>query len=88
MNRERLKRIAMDMNATLQVGKFGLNDRVKTELDNQLEANELIKVKFLQSAGPSSEWKDDFISMVGELGATLVEIKGKTAVVYRKKKDH
>lgn len=87
MDKKRLKSRAMEMKSTLQVGKFGLNEKIRSELDNQLEANELIKVKFLQSAGPVSEWKEDLEAMVKDLGATLIEIKGKTAVVYRKKKD-
>jgi len=79
-----LKVRGTSLKATVQVGKSGLTETIVKEINEQLEKRELVKVKMLQSMGPSKSWKEDVMKMVGRLGATLVEIKGGTVLLYRK----
>ena len=81
-----LRRKGMDLKPTIQVGKSGLTDGIMNEIDSQLEKVELVKIKFLKSAGPASYWKDDVEAMIKKIKATLVEIKGGTVLVYRPKR--
>ena len=84
MKNKDLKIKAMNLKPTVQVGKSGFNDSIKEELRSQFDSRELIKIKVLRSAGPSAYWKDDLEKMVDELKADLVEIKGNTAVVFKR----
>lgn len=84
MKNKDLKSKAMSIKATVQVGKAGFNESIREELRSQLESRELIKVKALRSAGPSSYWKEDLEKMVADIKAQLVEIKGNTAVIYKR----
>ena len=86
MDRKELKVKGMSIKPTVQVGKSGLSDSIVREIDDQLEKREFIKIKMLQSMGPSKHWKDDVIKMVERLKAELVEIKGGTILLYRKGK--
>ena len=74
----------MSIKPTVQVGKFGLTDSILKEIDEQLEKREFIKIKMLQSMGPSKSWKGDVIKMAERLKAELIEIKGGTILLYRK----
>lgn len=84
MDRKSLKIVGMSMKPTVQVGKFGLTDAILNEIDEQLEKHEFIKIKILQSMGPSKHWKDKVVEMVEKLKAELIEIKGGTILLYRK----
>ena len=89
MEKKDLKIRGMELKATVQVGKNGLNPSIEKEIDEQLDKRDLIKVKMLQSMGPSSYWKEDIISLAERLSAQVVEIKGGTILLYRKgKKKH
>ncbi|MFW3145960.1 MAG: YhbY family RNA-binding protein [Thermoplasmatota archaeon] len=79
-----LKIKGMSLRPTVQVGKSGLTETVIKEIDSQLEKRELVKVKMLQSMGPSSGWKDDVPRIAEELKASVVEIKGGTILLHRK----
>jgi RNA-binding protein len=79
-----LKVVGMSMKPTLQVGKSGLTDAILHEIDEQLEKSEFIKIKMLQSMGPSKHWKEELLGVVERLKAELIEIKGGTILLYRK----
>ena len=76
----------MSMKPTVQVGKSGLSDSMMNEIDEQLEKKEFIKIKMLQSMGPSKRWKDDVVRAAEKLKAEVIEIKGGTILLYRKGK--
>jgi RNA-binding protein len=82
MNEQERRRRAHDMDATLRVGKAGV-DAVADELRSQLGDRELVKVKFLRSArgGTTSE---ELAEQLAELAdATVFETRGHTAVFTR-----
>lgn len=86
MDRKELRIRGMSIKPTVHVGKSGLSDSIVKEIDEQLEKREFIKIKMLQSMGPSKHWKDDVSEMVEKLKAELIEIKGGTILLYRKGK--
>lgn len=82
MNEEERRRHAHDMDATLRVGKAGV-DSVADELRAQLDDNELVKVKFLRSArgGTTTE---ELAEQLAELAsAEIFDTRGHTAVFTR-----
>jgi RNA-binding protein len=79
-----LKKKAVDIKPTIQVGKAGFNDSIKDELRSQFDSRELIKIKVLRSSGPSSYWKEQLEVILVELKAELIDIKGNTAVVFKR----
>ena len=71
-----------DLNATLRVGKHGI-ESVADELDDQLENTDLVKVKFLRSSRggtTTEELADDLAEMVN---AEVIQVRGHTAVFER-----
>jgi len=82
-DREELKRAGRDLRPTVQVGRSGFTKAVESEIDSQLERNELIKVKVLRSMGPASGWEDQLMGCVSRLGAFIVERKGGTVIIHR-----
>ncbi|MFO8051002.1 MAG: YhbY family RNA-binding protein [Thermoplasmatota archaeon] len=86
MDRKKMRIVGMEMKATVQVGKSGLTETIENEIDKQLEKKDLIKIKMLQSMGPSKYWKDDIISLAERIDAEIIEIKGGTVMLYRKGK--
>ena len=68
---------------TINIGKNGLNDNVIEEIKRQLEANELVKLKFAKNIARD---KDKFIDdIVSQTRAKLIDIRGHVAVIYKKK---
>lgn len=68
---------------TINIGKNGLNDNVIEEIKRQLEANELVKLKFAKNIARD---KDKFIEdIVSQTRAKLIDVRGHVAVIYKKK---
>jgi RNA-binding protein len=82
--RSELKKRGVTLKPTIQVGKTGFSVSIKEELRSQLEKKELVKLKVLQSMGPSGYWKEELEKTVESIGAKLIETKGRTALVYKR----
>ena len=68
---------------TINIGKKGLNENVIEEIKRQLEANELVKLKFAKNIARD---KDKFIDdIVSQTRAKLIDVRGHVAVIYKKK---
>lgn len=79
---ENLKRRAHELDATLRVGKRGV-EAVVDELDRQLDDTDLVKAKFLRSARGGSETAELAEELAAAAGADLYETRGNTAVFRR-----
>ncbi|XGI83470.1 YhbY family RNA-binding protein [Halorutilales archaeon Cl-col2-1] len=79
--RQKLKKEAHDLDATLRVGKKGV-ESVADELSNQLDNSEIVKVKFLRSARGMKETEEVAEELAEAADAKLVETRGNTAVYY------
>ncbi|MGI5850890.1 MAG: ribosome assembly RNA-binding protein YhbY [Clostridiales bacterium] len=80
--RSYLRRMANQIDSILQIGKGGINANLIKQLDDALEARELIKVHVLQNA--EMDIKDIFKELARELSAQEVQLIGSRFVLYRK----
>jgi RNA-binding protein len=76
-----LRERAHDVDATLRVGKAGL-DPVVDELKSQLQERELVKVKFLRSARGGTTTEDLAEELAERASAELIDTRGHTAVFH------
>ena len=68
---------------TINIGKADVNDNVIEEIKRQLEANEIVKLKFAKNIARD---KDDYIDeIVTKTRAKLIDVRGHVAVIYKKK---
>ena len=68
---------------TINIGKAGVNENVIEEIKRQLEANEIVKLKFAKNIARN---KDDYIDeIVSKTKAQLIDVRGHVAVIYKKK---
>ena len=68
---------------TINIGKAGVNDNVIEEIKRQLEANEIVKLKFAKNiARDKDKYIDDIVS---QTRAELIDVRGHVAVIYKKK---
>lgn len=79
--RAQLRAMANTLQDTLQVGKDGLTDGVRKQLDDQLEASELVKVKLLESSLLTPRGVAD--ELCRALRAEPVQCIGSKVVLYR-----
>ena len=79
-----LKKLANPISHRYLIGKGGLDDKFVAELNDALEARELIKVGILQNA--SCEPKQIAEELAEHLNADLVQVIGRVMVYYRKSK--
>lgn len=68
---------------TINIGKAAVNDNVIEEIKRQLQANEIVKLKFAKNIAKD---KDDYINdIVQKTRAKLVDVRGNVAVIYKRK---
>ena len=80
--RKALRAAGHHLSPVVQVGKEGVTDAVLRELDEQLGAHELVKVRVgTESPEDRFEAADRLGSAVG---ARVAQILGRTVLVYRK----
>ena len=85
-DRAYLRGIAMKMEPTAQVGKNGITDTLLKQIDDQLEAREMIKVSVLQNSELDAKAVANDIA--GEVNAEIVQVLGFKITLYRvSKKD-
>lgn len=80
--RSYLRGKANSIESIFQIGKGGINANLIKQLDDALEARELIKVHVLPSA--EDDIKDIFHEIAKELSAEEVQLIGSRFVLYRK----
>ena len=82
MDQQERKRRAHDLDVTVWVGKGGL-EAVVDELNDQLAASDLVKVKFLRAARAGASTDEQAETLAERVNAELVDVRGHTAVLYR-----
>ena len=80
-----LKKLAMELEPSVYIGKNEITDNVIKEIDNYLEAHELVKVKLQESVEMSP--KDVANEVAEKLGAEYVQAIGRKFVLYRPSKE-
>ena len=69
---------------TVMIGKEGLSDGVTAQTEAELEAHELIKVRFV---GHKESLKEIAFQLASNTNAALVRTIGHVAVLYRPRED-
>ncbi|HIK02170.1 TPA: YhbY family RNA-binding protein [archaeon] len=79
-----IKKRANQLPPSIRVGKSGLTEQAITEIKARLEKDELIKVKFLNTAINDNK-KELFKELAERTDSVLVLTVGFTASLYKKK---
>ena len=82
--RQFLRRFAHDIKPTVQVGKNGVTPQLIAGVGIELDAHELIKVKFMEFREEKQELSEE---LAKQLAADLVAVIGNTAILYRQQRD-
>ena len=81
-----LRGLANKIDATVQIGKGGINDNLKKLVEDTLEKRELIKVHVLDNA--FSEVRDMCHELSTLVGAEEVQVIGGKFVLYKESKEN
>ncbi len=84
--RSYLKGLANQLDPLVLIGKADLTDTVIKEIDNVLNARELVKVKIQESS--LLDPKETANKLADMLGAEFVQAIGRKFVLYRESKDN
>jgi RNA-binding protein len=78
-----LKSEAHQISPILNIGKNGVTDALIEELNKQIKANRLVKVRVLKSAEEEKDLKAIAEEIAEATRSTLIEVRGRTVVLYR-----
>ena len=81
-----LRGLASQIDTIFQIGKGGVTEEILRQLDNALEARELIKVRVLETCEYSAKEAGDGIA--DALDAEMVTALGSRFVLYKPSKKH
>jgi RNA-binding protein len=81
-----LRAKANRLNPIFQVGKGGVNENMTRQIEEALEARELIKVSILQNCEEDRNSVGEQLST--ETGAELVQIIGNMIVLYKESEEN
>ncbi len=81
-----LKQLAQELEPTVFLGKNGLTDNIKKEMEVGFETRELVKAKLQQGCGLPP--KDVASQLAEELDAEFVQAIGHKFVLYRPSKEN
>ena len=80
--RAQLRGMANTIQPILQIGKNGLSDNSIKQVDDALEARELIKITVLENSGEDT--REIAHEIAREVNAEVVQVIGSKFVLYRK----
>ena len=79
-----LRGVANKIDSIFQIGKNGINENLVKQLDDALEARELIKITVLEN---SPETGKEAASEIAEaINAEVIQVVGNKFVLFRKRK--
>ena len=79
-----LRALSNKLDAIFQVGKNGLNDNLIKQVDDALEARELIKLSVLETSPDDNYFVANELAM--KTNSVLVQVMGNKVTLYRPKK--
>ncbi len=84
MNKQKSEVAVTSLNATIHVGKSGIEPVIE-ELKNQLKIKKMVKVKFLKTAFAEMGRHELSEKLADLTDSELIEVRGNTAVFCRKR---
>ena len=82
--RAHFRSLANTMQPIFQIGKNGVGDNSIKQIDDALEARELIKVSVLENSG--EDVREVAHEIAREVNAEVIQVIGSKFVLYRKSK--
>ncbi len=79
-----LRSLATNIDPIFQIGKSGLSDNLIKQVDDALEARELIKITVLETSPEDA--KSLSIELANETNSTVVQVMGRKITLYRMNK--
>lgn len=76
-----LRSLAVSIDAIFQIGKNGITEELCNQINNALEARELIKIKVLDNSGYTT--KEAANEIAGNTGSDVVACLGTKFVLYK-----
>lgn len=83
--RAQLRGLANDFETILQVGKMGIGENTVKQVDDALEARELIKMSVLETSPLTSREVAD--ELAKKVKADVVQVIGRKFILYRQSKE-
>lgn len=80
-----LRSLAVNEKAIFQIGKDGLNENMYKSIKEALKARELVKISILKTC--ELELHEIAVELCANTNAELVQIIGKTIVLYKQSKE-
>jgi len=83
------RRIKREMDAekpSIWIGKDGVTNEIADEISRQLDKREMVKIKALKTALRDEEAKTVAARIAQQTEATLIDVRGHTFVLYRRRK--
>jgi RNA-binding protein len=84
--KRRIKSALSAERPTVHIGKEGATAQIINEVAKQLDTREMIKAKILKSALKDEEAKNIAAKIAEQTDAELVEVRGHTFLLYKRKK--
>jgi len=84
--KRRIKRELSAEKPTIWVGKEGAVSPIVNEISRQLEKREIVKVRILKSALKNEEAKSVASKIAQQTDSTLIEVRGHTLLLYKRRK--
>ena len=84
--KSRIKSALSAERPTVHVGKEGVTAQIVIEVAKQLEAREMIKAKILKTALQEEEAKNIAKKIAEQTESELVEVRGHTFLLFKRKK--
>ena len=84
--RAQLRGMANDYETIFQIGKSGISENTIKQVDDALEARELIKLRVLETCPLSSRGAAD--QLANETKSDVVQVIGSRFILYRESKDN
>ena len=76
-----LRSLAQSLDTIFQIGKGGITEETCTQIDNALEARELIKARVLDNSGYTA--RDAAEEIAEHIGCEVVQCVGSKFVLYK-----
>jgi len=83
--KQRIKSALRTERPTVHIGKEGATAQIINEIAKQLDAREMIKAKILKTALQDEEAKNIAAKIAEQTESELVEVRGHTFLLYKRK---
>lgn len=81
-----VKQMLTDARPTIWIGRGGASEDLLKEVEKQLYKNKMVKVKILKSGLAGQEAKQIALKIAQQTGSSLVEVRGHTFMLFKRRK--